>query len=82
MTAFRNHGLTYILIFIVCGLLDYVTASTLHFIILANLKAISRVVYFEDLIFVIILFTLITCVLIFLFASQVQSTFPSWLPPC
>ena len=71
LPSVRNHGFTYIVILIVCGLFDYITAGTLHFIILAHLRDISHVVYFEDLIFDIILFALIACVLAYFFASQV-----------
>ncbi len=66
----RKQGLTYIIVLIICQILDYATSTTLSFINLAHPKEIGQVIYFEDLISFLIVIALVVCVLIYLFTSQ------------
>ncbi|MCX6701492.1 MAG: hypothetical protein NTV68_16485 [Methanomicrobiales archaeon] len=66
----RNHGLTYIVVLILCQLFDYATSNTLSFINLAHPMEIGQIIHFEDLISTLTFIALAACVLVYLFASQ------------
>ena len=66
----RNHGLTYIVVLILCQLFDYATSNTLSFINLAHPMEIGQIIHFEDLISTLTFIALAACILIYLFASQ------------
>ena len=66
----RNHGLSYIVVLIICQLLDYATSNTLSFIALTHPEEIGQIIHFEDLLSVLIFLALAACVLMYLFASQ------------
>jgi hypothetical protein len=66
----KNEGLAFILVLILCQLLDYFTAQTLSFVDLVRLQQITQIIRFEDLLGIFVSVALVACVLIYLFASQ------------
>ncbi|MCX6690019.1 MAG: hypothetical protein NTZ39_10085, partial [Methanoregula sp.] len=66
----KNEGLAFIILLILCQLLDYLTAQTLSFVDLVRLTEVTQIIRFEDVFGVVVSFALVACVLIFLFASQ------------
>jgi hypothetical protein len=68
----RKHGLTYILVLIICQILDFATSSTLSFIDLGHPEVVGQIVYLEDIISYLIIAALAASVLVYLFCSQPQ----------
>lgn len=66
----RNHGLTYIVVLILCQLFDYATSNTLSFINLAHPMEIGQIIHFEDIISTLTFIALAACIIVYLFASQ------------
>lgn len=68
--SFRTPELSFITALIIFGLIDYVTTNTMSFIDLGQPTNILKIIYFEDVLLVIIAGALVACVLTSLFASQ------------
>lgn len=66
----RNHGLAFILVLILCQILDYATSQTLSFVDLTRPIEIVQIIHFEDLVAGLVSIALIVCILLYFFASQ------------
>ena len=66
----RNHGLAFILVLILCQILDYATSQTLSFVDLIRPFEIVQIIHFEDLVAGLVSVALVVCVLLYFFASQ------------
>ena len=66
----RNYGLVYILVLIVCLLLDFATSSTLSFIDLSRTADMLQVIHFEDIISFLTVLSLVAGLLGLFFVSR------------
>lgn len=69
-SATRNSGFTYLLVLVLCLLLDYATSDTLSFIDLAHTANTFQVIHFEDIISILTFISLVAGFLGLFFASQ------------
>jgi hypothetical protein len=69
-STIRNYGLIYILVLILCLLLDYATSSTLSFIELAHTAYTLQVIHFEDIISFLTVLSLVAGLLGLFLASR------------
>ena len=65
-----NHSLAFILVLILCQILDYATSQTLSFVDLIRPFEIVQIIRFEDLVAGLVSVALGVCVLLYFFASQ------------
>lgn len=66
----RNSGLVYILVLVVCLLLDFATSSTLSFIDLSHTSSTLQVIHFEDIISFLTVLSLVAGLLGLFFVSR------------